>query len=150
MYYRALRLEEAADSLQMALTLNPGTYAAHNKLGLVLLAQGDARAALLEIEQETSDARRLYGTAIVQHARDNVGASDAALKELLKNWGGWLYQIALVYAFRGEIDDAFYWLEQAYDIRDAGLTHLLLDPLLVNLHDDPRWEPFLDKMGLPH
>jgi hypothetical protein len=88
--------------------------------------------------------------AIVQHALGDVGASDAALEELQENNETLFYQIALVYAFRGEIDLAFDWLDEAYDNRDGGLTHLLLDPLLVNLHDDPRWEPFLDKMGLPH
>jgi cell division inhibitor SulA len=60
------------------------------------------------------------------------------------------YQIADAHAYRGEIDSAFEWLEHAYDNRDSGLTQLLLDPLLANLRDDPRWEPLLDKMGLPH
>ena len=35
-------------------------------------------------------------------------------------------------------------------LRDGGLADMLADPLLANLHGDPRWEPFLDKMGLPH
>ncbi len=60
------------------------------------------------------------------------------------------YQVAQVYAFRGEIDHAFDWLEQAYDNRDPGMTLLLVDNLLANLHDDRRLEPLLDKMGLPH
>jgi len=149
MYYRAHRLEEATDSLQMALSLNPSGYAGHNKLGLVLLAQGDAPAALVAIKQETDDFRRLYGTAIVQHALGNTEASDEALQELIEEWRAvGAYQVALVYAFRGEIDYAFDWLEQAYENRDGGLTHLLLDPLLVNLHGDPRWLPLLYKVGL--
>ena len=60
------------------------------------------------------------------------------------------YQIAYVYAFRGEIDQALDWLDQAYDNRDPGLAQMLLEPLFANLHDDPRWMVFLDKMGLPH
>jgi hypothetical protein len=60
------------------------------------------------------------------------------------------YQIALIYAFRGEIDLAFDWLNEAYDDRDPGLTALLISPFLVNLRDDPRWIPLLDKVGLPH
>jgi adenylate cyclase len=103
------------------------------------------------MEQETADYFRLLGTAIVQHALGDAVASDAALQELIECCAaGTAYQIADAYAFRGEIDYAFDWLEQAYDRRDAGLTWTLLDPLLTNLHDDPRWEPFLDKMGLPH
>jgi hypothetical protein len=58
-------------------------------------------------------------------------------------------QIAQIYAFRGEIDDAFLWLERAYDNHDRTLSGVLLQPLLTNLHGDPRWELFLDKMGLP-
>jgi len=132
-------------------SLNPSGNWGHYFLGLVLLAQGDAPAALAAIEQETSDGYRLTGTAIVQHVLGDAGASDVALQELIENWGTpAAYQVALVYAFRGEIDEAFGWLERAYDNRDGGITHLLLDPLLVNLHDDPRWEPLLNKMGLPH
>ena len=150
-YYRAHRLEEAADSFQMALSLSPGRVAAQLYIGFVLLAQGDASAALVAIEQETSDFWRLTGTAIVQHALGDAGASDAALQELIEKWRALsAYQVALAYAFRGEIDHAFDWLEQAYDNRDSGLPLMLLDPLLANLHDDPRWEAFLDKMGLPH
>ncbi len=149
--YEANRLEEAAVSLQMALSLMPGGRATQYRLGFVLLAQGDAPAALVAMEQETSDLLRLTGTAIVQHALGDAGASDAALKELIEKYAAVAaYQVAEVYAFRDEIDLAFDWLEQAYDNRDSGLPAMLLEPLLANLHDDPRWEPFLDKMGLPH
>jgi len=150
-YYYAHRLDEAADSLQMALSFGPGWVGAQYILGRVLLAQGDAPAALVAIEQETSDFHRLTGTAIVQHALGDAGASDAALQEMIEKWAAeGAYQVAEVYAFRGEIDLAFDWLEQAYDNRDPGLPQMLLEPLFANLHDDPRWEPFLDKMGLPH
>ena len=92
---------------------------------------------------------RLVGTAIVRHALGDAGASDTALKALIECCAaGAEYQVAAVCAYRGEIDSAFGWLEQAYDNRDSGLVLLLLYPPLINLHDDPRWEPFLDKMGL--
>jgi hypothetical protein len=60
------------------------------------------------------------------------------------------FQIAYVYAFRGEADNAFEWLDIAYDNRDPGLGDVLTHPMLANIHDDPRWELLLDKMGLPH
>jgi len=150
-YFFAGRLDEAAESLRLAVSLNPSGNWGHYWLGLVLLAQGDAPAALAMMEQETHDPFRLQGTAIIQHAMGKAGASDAALQELIECCAAeGAYQVAEVYAFRGEIDNAFAWLEQAYDNRDNGMTWLLLDPLLANLHDDPRWEPLLDKMGLPH
>jgi adenylate cyclase len=154
-YAAADRLDEAADSAQMLLSLNPGGVFGHYFLGFVLRAQGDAPAALVEIERETIDAFRLQGTAIVQHELGNAGASDAALKELIECCGGGEpprgdYQIAVVYAYRGEIDHAFEWLEVAYDNRDGALVNLLISKALTNLHDDPRWDLFLEKMGLPH
>jgi adenylate cyclase len=151
MYYSAYRLEEAAESFRLTVSLNPSGNWGHSFLGLVLLAQGDAPAALATIEQETNDVYRLTGTAIVQHVLGDAGASDAALQELVEKYADdSAYQIAEVVAFRGEIDHAFDWLEQAYDNRDPGITNLLFDSQLVNLHDDPRWEPLLDKIGLPH
>jgi tetratricopeptide (TPR) repeat protein len=154
-YYAADRLDDAAASAQMLLSLNPGGIFGHYFLGAVLLAQGDAPAALAEMEQETGDVFRLMGTAIVQHELGNAGASDAALKELIECCGGGEppsadYQIAVVYAYRGEIDHAFEWLEVAYDNRDGSLAGMLTSKSITNLRDDPRWEPFLDKMGLPH
>ncbi len=105
----------------------------------------------MAMKQETTDAFRLAGTAVAQHALHDAGASNAALLELIEKYAAVrAFQIAQVYAFRGEFDDAFHWLERAYDNRDRTLPGILLQPLLANLHDDPRWEPFLDKMGLPH
>ncbi len=150
-FYFAHRFEEAADSMQMAQSLNPDAVRNQYLLGLVLLAQGDAPAALVAMEHESDDAYRMAGMAVVLHALGDTGASDAALKELIERFAAdSAFQVAEAYAVRAEIDDAFDWLEQAYDNRDSGLTSLLLDPLLANLHDDPRWEPFLDKIGLPH
>ena len=120
-------------------------------LGKVLLAQGDAPGALVAMEQEPGDGYRFTGLAIVQHTLGDVGASDAALKALIEKYAaGAAYQVAEVYAFRGEIDHAFAWLEQAYDNRDSAMQWLLLDPLFASLRDNPRWEPLLDKVGLPH
>ncbi len=150
-YARVHRLDEAADAAQMILSLSPGGIFGHYLLGVVMLEQGDAPAALVEMEQETSNFFRLQGTAIVQHALGNVGASDAALKELIECCAAdGAYQVAQVYAFRGEIDLAFDWLDEAYANRDSALPNMLTSNRLANLHDDPRWEPFLDKMGLPH
>jgi len=149
-HFKAHHLEEAADSLKLALSLSPGGVAGHFTLGLVWLAQGDAPAALAEIQKEKLDGLRVLGTAVVQHVLGDAAASDAALEELIELGAAVNYGVAQVYASRGEIDHAFEQLEQAYDDHNSGLTGMLLDPLLANLQDDLRWERLLDKMGLPH
>jgi hypothetical protein len=53
------------------------------------------------------------------------------------------------YAYRGERDEAFAWLERAYRQKDSGLWLIKGDPLLKNLAGDPRYPAFLRKMKLP-
>ena len=57
------------------------------------------------------------------------------------------YQVAELCTWRGEFDLAFEWLERAFAQRDPGLNQTATDPLLRPLHGDPRWLPFMKKMG---
>ena len=59
------------------------------------------------------------------------------------------YQIAEVYAYRGEPDKAFEWLDRAYEQRDAGLRSLKIDPHMNSLRRDQRYSDLLKKMNLP-
>ena len=60
-----------------------------------------------------------------------------------------LNQIAQVYAWRGEKDQAFEWLDQAYAIHDAGLVRLPYDPAMAPLRNDPRFAALVRKLGFP-
>jgi hypothetical protein len=53
-----------------------------------------------------------------------------------------------VHAYRGETNAALTWLERAYGQRDGGMVFLKIDPLLRNLHSDPRYQVLLRKMNL--
>ena len=59
------------------------------------------------------------------------------------------YLNAQANAYCGNVDLAFEWLERAYTQRNAGLSQIKLQPLLRNLHGDPRWPLFLNKMDSP-
>jgi len=59
-------------------------------------------------------------------------------------------EIAAVYAFRNQLDEAFEWLDRAYAQRDLNLIWTKVDPLLKNLHNDPRFAAFLKKLNLPN
>jgi TolB-like protein/DNA-binding winged helix-turn-helix (wHTH) protein len=149
--YRANHLEEATASFQTALSLNPEFPGAWANIARIRLAEGDAPAALEALQRERSEGLRIYLSAIVQHALGDTDASEQALQWVIEQVGDLAsVQIAGIHAYRGEADQAFEWLHKAYDIRDAGLANILLHPNFANLHDDPRWETFLDQMGLPH
>jgi hypothetical protein len=72
------------------------------------------------------------------------------LSEFVKNYQHTAaFQIAEVYAYRGEVDRAFEWLERAYAQRDSGLSQIKRQPHLKRLERDPRYAAFLAKMRLP-
>jgi DNA-binding winged helix-turn-helix (wHTH) protein/tetratricopeptide (TPR) repeat protein len=48
----------------------------------------------------------------------------------------------------GDNDQAFEWLEKAYETRDDGLTRLKLDPRYQNLRADPRYVDLLRRINL--
>ena len=143
------RLDESEAAYRNALLLSPNFAGLHYRLARVKLGKGDVAAALSEIEQETSEVYGATGRAMVYHTLTNREASQLALDELIENHAGSAaYQIAEVYAFRNEADKAFEWLEQSVAIRDSGIITTLGNPALLGLRTDPRWQPFLEKLGL--
>jgi hypothetical protein len=60
------------------------------------------------------------------------------------------YEIAQVYAFRDQPDEAFEWLDRAHVRRNDGLILTKIDPFLKNLHNDPRYAALLKKLNLPN
>jgi TolB-like protein/Tfp pilus assembly protein PilF len=142
--------EEALVASNRAVELQPNAPLVHSWLGLVYLDQGRAEEALAEAERETLAYRRVHGRALAYYALGQQEAADSALKELIEDFGdGAATQVASAYAFRGETDRAFEWLERAFAQRNAALVMLKIFPEFKHLYDDPRWKPFLEKMGLP-
>jgi TolB-like protein/tetratricopeptide (TPR) repeat protein len=146
---RADLLDEAEAVVKKTIEFHPQGGLLHCWLGRVHLAQGrieDARAAF---EAEVIEYFRLQGQALAEHAQGRPEKSDAALRGLIEKYAqDSAYQVAEVYAYRGEADLGFEWLERAYAQRDPGLSGIKSNALLRSLHGDPRWQPFLEKMGL--
>ena len=148
--YRAGRLAEAEAAFKKALELNPEIPGPHSFLGRVYLAQSKPAAALAEMEREPRPIWRRQGLALAYQALGRRSEADAALAELIeKDRHSFAFQIAEVYAYRGEQDKTFEWLERAYVQRDVGLAEMKGDPLLLSLKGDPRFAALLKKMRLP-
>jgi TolB-like protein/Flp pilus assembly protein TadD len=146
--YYAGQFDAAIATFRSVLSLSPGRGNAHGQIGVAMLLKGDAATALAEIEQETSELWRLSGLSMVYHALGRKTESDAALATLIaKAEKDASYNIAYVHAFRGEADKAFEWLDKAVQYQDPGLSEILAENLFDNIHSDPRWLPFLRKLG---
>jgi TolB-like protein/DNA-binding winged helix-turn-helix (wHTH) protein len=148
--YLAGRYDEARKELQKALDLNPQATFAHYTLGKILIAERKSQQALAEMEKEPSDWAKLTGQALAYHAVGRGQDSTAALGALIAKYGtDGAYQIAQVYAYRGDSDKSFEWLELAYNQRDSGMTDMKTDPLFKNLRHNQRYTELLKKMHLP-
>ena len=143
-------LDEAADALRATMKLNPNQVKAHFFLALTELQHGRLQTARATMAAEQAPWYRLAGLAIVDHALGRKAESDSALAELCDRYGGdSAAQVAEAYAYRGQVDEAFKWLNRGYRQRDAGLRFLKVDPLFAALRVDPRYKAFLRKMKLP-
>src|SRR5205085_11329504 len=148
-YAKYGRLDDAVTELHAALDLNPKAGVVHSVLGDIRLQQGRTAEALTEAELEAIPILRLTSIAKVRHTLGHAADSDAALLEVTTDHASIAaYDIAQVYAWRGEVDHAFEWLERAYAQRDTGMPLLATDRFLRPLHADPRWALLLRKVGV--
>jgi len=144
------KLDEADAVARKAAELQPAAAGNHRYQVHVAVERGDGETALREAELEPDEGYRRFELALAHYVRGDRAAADAALADLIATGRDQLaYQIAEVYAVRGEKDKAFEWLQISFDNHDTGTLTLLIDPLLRGLRDDPRYKNLLAKLGLP-
>ncbi|MCW8845161.1 MAG: tetratricopeptide repeat protein [Gammaproteobacteria bacterium] len=147
-YIWARRLDESIASNRTALRLSPGRVSTNWAIGLALVLKGEFAAALEAMQQEPNTGWRMNGLTMVYHALGRTAESDAALQELIRTEEqAAAYNIAYLYAFRGEADMAFAWLDKAVQYKDSGIMELPSQPLFENIRSDPRWGPFVQGIG---
>jgi tetratricopeptide (TPR) repeat protein len=149
-YYQRMagRYDAAIASLRTVLSLSPNHGGARFQLATALLLKGNAPAALVEIELEKSEIWRMIGLPLAYCALGRKADTDATLNALIAKYEkDGPYNIAHVYAFCGDADKAFEWLDKAVTYQDPGLSEIVTENLFDNIHSDPRWLPFLRKIG---
>ena len=145
--FYAGRYDAAVEAIETTLMLNPDISGAHWYVAMVLLVQGRYEEALERVHMENLDGFQYTGLATTHYSLGNDEASDEALAMLNELSVDWAYQRVQVYAWRGETDKAFEWMETAYEIRDQGLNLILGDPLLDSIRDDPRFDAMLERLN---
>jgi len=139
--------EEAIESFEKIIELNPDAAGVHYYIANILWTQGKYEPALARIQLENLDGFKFTALAILYFTLGNIEASDAALASLNELDIEWAYQRIMVYAVRGEKDKAFEWFDTAIEIRDRGLNLTVGDPTLDNLRDDLRFADVLKRLN---
>jgi len=142
-------LDGAAAAFRLALDLSPNGGLGHAFLAVTRLLQGHAAEALPLAQAEPHDVFRNLALTMTLRALGRQAEADAALRTLETEFG-WTaaFQIAEAHANRNDVDKAFEWLEKAHAQRDPGVVYTAIDMILDPLRGDPRWAPFVRKLGL--
>ncbi|MBN8481561.1 MAG: tetratricopeptide repeat protein [Xanthomonadales bacterium] len=143
------RLDEARAAIERNLELRPGNApgTAQRVLVQVLAGQStDAYAAALAMP--AGNWRDIAVAMAAQHGADAAEAERTLAALIASAADGSAYQIAEVYAHRGEPAQVFAWLERAWAQRDPGLRRLRGDPFIARYRDDPRFAAISRTIGV--
>jgi len=148
--FNAGKLDEAEAAGRKVAELQPTASSSHRFQALVAVQRGDGEAVLREANLEPDENFHRFELALAHYLLGNHKEADEALADLTAHAHDRLaYQIAEAYAVRAEPDKAFEWLQISFNQRDGGTLSLLVDPLLRNLHGDPRYKELLSKLNMP-
>lgn len=143
-------LDDALASYRTALKLRPGLVFVNYDIGLIFLLKNEPHLSLAAFTEETNELARIKGTALALHDLGRKTESDAALNEHQARVGEtWPSEVAMVYAWIGDTNAAFQWLDKEIEVNGTyGWTQIPEDPHFRNLHDDPRWQALLSRVGV--
>jgi len=153
--YMGRRYDESIQQGRKMLEMEPRFPLAHWQLGVAYAEKGMYREAISELEQ---DKALTHGHPLPLSYLGNIlarsGDRSRALQALeeMKTVSKQKYTTALgfarIYAGLGDKEQAFAWLEKAYEERSSGLYLLNVDPIWDPLRSDPRFNDLLRRIGL--
>lgn len=151
----ARRYDEAIEQLRRVLAIDPNHPIARGNLGQAYVAKGQYDDAIAIFEKVAAHRARAPGAlGFLGMSYGLAGRKDEAnqvLKELLE-LGRRRYvtpaAVASVYIGLGNKDQAFAWLEKAYQEHSNYLAYLKVFPLVDPLRSDPRFDELLRRIGL--
>jgi TolB-like protein/Tfp pilus assembly protein PilF len=148
------RLDEARVHAEKVLILAPDNRQALGLLAQIRLLQGRPAEAREMIDRQSPEAARSgagsdstdFWGALIEHALGHEQAADAALERFIAAEGDLRpVSVACLYAWRGEKDTAFAWLDRALEQYPDMSVQYSWEPWLDSLEDDPRWENLMKR-----
>ena len=144
------RMDEAQATADKAVRLQPDSDTYRMMQNYIAVLRGDFRTANMIARSIRPGVWHDFTSALALQGGADRGAADAALAIMIdRHADASAYQIAEIYALRGDPDETFHWLERAWANHDPGLQSLLFDAFILRYKDDPRFAAFCRKVGLP-
>jgi serine/threonine protein kinase/tetratricopeptide (TPR) repeat protein len=144
--FLAGKFDEAVAQARKSLELDPGAVAAHTILRWAYELKGMHNEAMAAFEQErsfagdtpTTHAKRAHVLAATGKREEARQILNEIIAKRQQNWVT-AYEIAIIYTWLGDFDNAFRWLAQAEREHAVGFTFVRVDPHLAKLRLDPRF-----------
>jgi adenylate cyclase len=155
-YLYARQYDQALDQIEKTVEMDKNFAQTYPWLGLILEQKGRYAEAIAAFQQaiklfpggSSVAEAELAHTYAVSGNRGEAQKTIAELQELAKSKYVSSFQIAAIYAGLREKDQAFAWLEKAYEERSDGLVNLRADQRFDSLRNEPRFQALLKKVGL--
>ena len=148
-YLKVGRIDDAFDAFDRVRAINPDYPNLSLQLGRVYMMRGDLEKALLETEKTPDEFYYRHQKANFLYTMGKETEAQILINELLETSADAVPgAMATVYAWRGEGDSAFEWLEKAYEQHDARPDIFLGNLFWRKLTSDPRYSAFVEKVGL--
>jgi TolB-like protein len=144
------RLDEAEIELKRAIDLQPAASGYRSYLVALYIKRGQPDQALAAAEAEIPGYNRRTALAEAYAMRGEQVKADAQVRQMIRYADVSPINLVQYYAYRGDADQAFAWLERSLKVRDPGVTTLYEDPFIPGaLGSDPRFAPLCIRIGLP-
>jgi DNA-binding winged helix-turn-helix (wHTH) protein/TolB-like protein/Flp pilus assembly protein TadD len=146
--------DRAIEQCTKILDLDPNSFPAMRYRGLAYEQKGMYTEAIADFQKGVKLSGSPLMLALLGHAYAVSGKKTEAqqvlgeLRELQGRRYVSPYTVAAIYAGLGDKDQAFKWLEKAYDERDIWLMNLKVDPVFNRLRSDRRFPDLLARTGL--
>jgi serine/threonine-protein kinase len=155
-YYFARRPDEAIQQIRKAIEMDPSFVRAHFLLGRALVQKGRCDEAIPEFLKARTlvpEGVEMFGALAQGYAscgrRAEAEKAMAELMELSKDHYVSPHWFAAVQAAMGNKDEAFKWLDQAFERRFGPLIYLKVNPIWDPLRADPRFAEYVHRAGVP-
>jgi len=140
------RYEEAAAALELILEWHAPTAGFYWSLGVSWLLAGNPEDALTAFEKEVDEANREMGAIMALHDLGREEEFESRFSRFFEHSAN-EESIARIYAWIGDSDKAFEWLEKAIEANGPGLFLSLGADLYAKIRPDPRWQAMRDMYG---
>ncbi len=145
-YIGTSQLDEMAELVERMRQIDAESEASKWALAWYEYGSGNVEAALDQFLALGGNFGTI-GSAFAFYDLGRDAESDAAIQAVIAT-GDSPVLVAMAYAYRGEIETAFEFLEQAYEEHNDELVEIRMFRPLDVMHGDQRWAALLDRVGI--